>query len=73
MCVCVCVCVCVCAFVFDGSLSLSFSQRILQPYVDDLFKGIFAVPRGKPLAKAIKFLYDFLDLQVSILSVNSSQ
>ena len=54
---------------FFPCLSPSSLQRILQPYVDDLFRGIFAVPRGKPLAKAIKFLYDFLDLQVSNLSV----
>ncbi|CAI8038569.1 Plexin-A4 [Geodia barretti] len=48
-------------------------QRILQPYVDDLFKGIFAVPRGKPLAKAIKFLYDFLDLQAAELGIQDPE
>jgi len=40
-------------------------QRILQPFVDDLFKGVFTVPRGKPLPKAIKYLFDFLDWQAA--------
>jgi plexin A len=49
------------------------TKRILQPYVDDLFRGIFAVPRGKPLAKAIKFLYDFLDLQAAELGIQDPE
>ena len=57
------------SLMMQGVITCYVLQRILQPYVDDLFKGIFAVPRGKPLAKGIKFLYDFLDLQVSNLSV----
>ena len=44
------------------------TQRILQSYVDNLFKVIFAVPHGRPLPKAIKCLFDFLDLQVSDIS-----
>ena len=40
-------------------------QRILQPFVDDLFKVVFTVPRGKPLPKAIKYLFDFLDWQAA--------
>ena len=40
-------------------------QRILQPFVDDLFKAVFNVPRGKPLPKAIKYLFDFLDWQAA--------
>ena len=40
-------------------------QRILQPFVDDLFKAVFTVPRGKPLPKAVKYLFDFLDWQAA--------
>ncbi|XP_065900650.1 plexin-A2-like isoform X2 [Dysidea avara] len=41
------------------------TKRILQPFVDDLFKVVFTVPRGKPLPKAIKYLFDFLDWQAA--------
>ena len=47
-------------------------QRILQPYVDDLFHAIFAVPRGRPLPKAIKYLFDFLDLQAAELGIQEA-
>ena len=42
-----------------------YVQRILQPFVDDLFKVVFNVPRGKALPKAIKYLFDFLDWQAA--------
>ena len=44
------------------------TQRILQPYVDDLFNAIFTMPKGHPLPKAIKYLCDFLDVQAADLS-----
>ena len=46
------------------------TKRILQPYVDDLFQAIFTVPRGKPLPKAIKVLFDFLDMQLSLIHIS---
>lgn len=49
-------------------LSPSHTQRILQPYVDDLFNAIFTMPKGHPLPKAIKYLCDFLDVQAADLS-----
>ena len=49
-------------------LSPSHTQRILQPYVDDLFNAIFSMPKGHPLPKAIKYLCDFLDVQAADLS-----
>ena len=48
-------------------------QRILQPYVNDLFHAIFAVPRGRPLPKAIKSLFDFLDLQAAELGIQDHE
>ncbi len=44
-------------------------QRILQKYVDDLFESIFAIPHGRPLPKAIKSLFDFLDQQAAELGI----
>jgi hypothetical protein len=49
------------------------TKRILQSYVDDLFKAIFAVPRGRPLPKAIKCLFDFLDLQAAELGIQDPE
>ena len=52
---------------------LSSLQRILQPYVDALLDSIFAVPQGRPLPKAIKYLFDFLDLQASDLGIQDPE
>ena len=48
-------------------------QRILQPYVDDLFEAIFAVPHGRPLPKGIKSLFDFLDQQAAELGIQDPE
>lgn len=56
--------------IFTFSLS---PQRILQPYVDAVFESIFAVPQGRSLPKAIKCLFDFLDLQASDLGVQDPE
>ena len=48
-------------------------QRILQPYVDAVFESIFTVPQGRPLPKAIKSLFDFLDLQASELGIQDPE
>ena len=54
------------AFMIWSILSFSTNmQRVLQTFIDDLFKAVFTVPRGKPLPKAIKYLFDFLDWQAA--------
>ena len=50
-----------------------FLQRILQPYVDKVFESIFTIPQGRQLPKAIKSLFDFLDLQASDLGIQDSE
>ena len=49
------------------------SQHILQPYVDAVFESIFSVPQGRSLPKAIKSLFDFLDLQASDLGIQDPE
>lgn len=44
-------------------------QRILQPYVDDLFKAVFAVTRDTSPPIAIRYLFDFLDLQAADMGI----
>ena len=53
-------------------MSLSI-QRIIQPYVDDLFNAVFCIPRAKPLPKAIKYLFDFLDLQAADMGIQDPE
>ena len=48
-------------------------QRILQPYVDAVFDSIFTVSQGRSLPKAIKSLFDFLDLQASELGIQDPE
>ena len=45
-------------------------QRILQPYVDDLIKVVFSSSSEKPVPKAIKYLFDFLDLQAADMGIS---
>ena len=45
-------------------------QRILQPYVDDLIKAVFSVSSDKPIPKAVKYLFDFLDLQAADMGIS---
>ena len=58
---------------YTPSLSLPPLQRILQPYVDGVFESIFAVPQGRQPPKAIKSLFDFLDLQASELGIQDPE
>ena len=48
-------------------------QRILQPYVDDLFQALFTVPGNIALPKAIKYLFDFLDLQAADMGISDPE
>eukprot|EP00731_Ephydatia_muelleri_P021675 Em0014g266a len=47
----------------------STSLRILQPYVDDVFKVVFSNSSDKPIPKAVKYLFDFLDLQAADMGI----
>eukprot|EP00731_Ephydatia_muelleri_P021674 Em0014g265a len=49
------------------------TKRIIQPYVDDLFNAVFCIPRGKPLPKPIKYLFDFLDLQAADMGITDPE
>lgn len=49
--------------------SFFLHQRILQPYVDDLFQAMFTVPGGTTVPNAIKYLFDFLDIQAADLGI----
>ncbi|XP_064399093.1 plexin-A1-like isoform X2 [Halichondria panicea] len=49
------------------------TKRILQTYVDELFESVFAVPHGRPLPKAIKSLFDFLDQQAAELGIQDPE
>ncbi|KAL5475134.1 hypothetical protein EMCRGX_G027193 [Ephydatia muelleri] len=46
------------------------TKRILQPYVDDLIKAVFSVSSDKPIPKAVKYLFDFLDLQAADMGIS---
>jgi plexin A len=49
------------------------TKRILQSYVDNLFKAIFGIPHGKPLPKSIKVMFDFLDIQAAELGIHDPE
>ena len=49
-------------------------KMVLQPYVEDLFKAIFAVPTPQcaTVPKAVKFLFDFLDQRAAEIGVQDN-
>eukprot|EP00731_Ephydatia_muelleri_P001990 Em0001g1990a len=49
------------------------TKRIIQPFVDDLFNAVFCIPRRKPLPKAVKYLFDFLDLQAADMGITDPE
>ena len=53
----------------------SSQQRILQDYVDSLFRTIFASPRVQTpqLPRAIKYLFDFLDQQAAEIGISDPE
>eukprot|EP00731_Ephydatia_muelleri_P021671 Em0014g262a len=48
------------------------TKMVLQPYVEDLFKAIFAVPtlQCATVPKAVKYLFDFLDHQAAEIGIH---
>ena len=53
---------------------ITLASMVLQPYVEDLFKDIFAMPTPQcaTVPKAVKFLFDFLDHRAAEIGVQDS-